>query len=474
MKFLKIFFVLLISNYICAKPIDLGVKSVLEATEIGFLIHYDNEIIEFLFYDPCLDLESFKNDLERAPWLKQAVANVGEDDVASITQAWVCFNRSGSDLYTNLGSQASKNAFLGLVQDFRVGSTEFKNYLKFFTADGNIPLEEFRRRVRAWEVAHLSGVDGLSVNLDFLRHVSGEEELLSLFRNSTDSEFLGQWWLRCHSESAIPDFNSFIADNPKFTQYLGFIDGNRDIANMFVDLDPVELFYSWKQLDDFAAEGFMDPNDLLRTDYARYIYDERVDEAVHYTRYQREDVITTPPFNSLNFVENVSLNNWSRGGDRINAAILNSSTQEFDLRYKAILNTALSKLPNTNKQTLWRASSRADVENWAVGDIKTWDTFFASTHKLDGLAGFMPGIENHNVVFIVQGNNTAKHIESISYYGTEFELLSQSGKRFEVLSNGIEAHPVMGTAFEDAWLSHPANPTQNAFIRVIRLRENIN
>jgi len=86
----------------------------------------------------------------------------------------------------------------------------------------------------------------------------------------------------------------------------------------------------------------------------------------------------------------------------------------------------------------------------------------------------MPGVENHNVVFIVQGNNTAKHIESISYYGTEFELLSQSGKRFEVLSNGIEAHPVMGTAFEDAWLSHPANPTQSAFIRVIRLRENIN
>ena len=327
-------------------------------------------------------------------------------------------------------------------------------------------------RVRAWEVAYSSQIDGLTYNFDFLNHLDGDQDLLTLFRNSTDVEHLADWWVRCYNQSnVIFDFATFIAQNPDFKRFLTFVDNYRNVAQTLRNLDPIEFFLSWKQLDEVVSAGFLSIDDLVRPDYVRYIFDERVDEAVYFTRFNRTDVITTPPFSSLNFIENVSINNWSRGGDRINGAILSNSADQFDLTYKATLNTALSKLPNTNKTVLWRASFRSDVSGWTTGETKTWNTFFACTHKHEGLAGFLPAVEGHNVVFIVEGSNSAKHIESISYYNSESELLYPTGKTFEVLSNEMEPHPLMGTAFEDAWLSHPANPNQSALIRVIRLSE---
>ena len=77
--------------------------------------------------------------------------------------------------------------------------------------------------------------------------------------------------------------------------------------------------------------------------------------------------------------------NWTNKGDKINAAISNSNLTDFQVSYMNILNSALSKLPNTNKTLLYRASGRPDVVTWATNEIKTWETFYASTHNLQGI-----------------------------------------------------------------------------------------
>jgi hypothetical protein len=163
---------------------------------------------------PCADLEAFQADIGRAPWFKQATRNVGPEDAEAIAQAWVCFNRSGGDVYTDFGSQSSQRVFLDLVGDIRQGPDEFKDFLRMFREDGTVmELNEFVSRVRAWEVAFNKNLpEALRRNTDVL-------ETIGKYQNSSYSSRLGDL-----SNQDFADHFSFIANNSearqRFTQFL--------------------------------------------------------------------------------------------------------------------------------------------------------------------------------------------------------------------------------------------------------------
>jgi NAD:arginine ADP-ribosyltransferase len=114
--------------------------------------------------------------------------------------------------------------------------------------------------------------------------------------------------------------------------------------------------------------------------------------------------------------------------ERINKGLRNGSQDPFILAYEKVLNNALDKLPNYNKNSVRFSGYYSDVEIAIQKGEFIDNGFLSSTAELDSKLGF-----NNEVVFTIEGE-TGKLIEDISQFPHEREVLFKSKTKFIITS----------------------------------------
>lgn len=120
---------------------------------------------------------------------------------------------------------------------------------------------------------------------------------------------------------------------------------------------------------------------------------------------------------------------------KLNSALegFGDMTEEF-IEFKNNLNPALEKLPNYVGNVFrglgLKESSLA--KNWVKGQSVQFGKFLSTSISEEKATGFMNN-NGGNVILVIQPCSTGKHIEPISNYPSEKEVLYQTDKEFKVV-----------------------------------------